>query len=432
MDTPFFNKTKQLAALRTRFFVPGHKGNKAAIPRFGEWLAYDLTEIEGADDLSHPSDTLAQSQQNMSKAYGSGATLYSASGSTSCIQAMLTLFVPSGHTVVMARGCHVSAIRALAFIDAHPIWVLPQISTGQPSPPDIEAALKNSNAKAVYLTSPNYEGQIADIPAISAICRQYNAVLLVDNAHGAHLRFLPQNLHPLSLGADACADSAHKTLPCLTPAALLHLRDASLAQSARQTLNLYSSTSPSYPVLQSLDWAAGLLLTNPPSFAHAAQQLADVAQSIPHLVQPSDDPLKLCLKPALGGWQALQVNHALEAAGIFAELADSERIILMASPYNTPQDFALLAKALQPFYPKAPLAVDATQPPLPPQVCSIRQAVFGAKVALPVNESAGRVCAGMHAPCPPGVPLVLPGELILPQTSLAMQSGGILQVDVLK
>ena len=262
MQTPFFDAMAALAARHLRFFVPGHKGNPAAIGPFGPLLPYDLTEIDGADDLSCPSGPLAESQRNMAKAYGSGATLYSASGSTSCIQAMLTLFVGAAGSVVMARGCHVAAVRALALLDITPHWV--PLQNGRPAPADVDAALAQSRAKAVYITSPDYYGRMADVPAIAAACQKHGAALLVDNAHGAHLRFVTPNCHPLTLGAHATADSAHKTLPCLTPAALLHLRDAALAGPAREALNLYSSTSPSYLVLESLDLAAGLLLAPRP------------------------------------------------------------------------------------------------------------------------------------------------------------------------
>lgn len=419
-----------LAQQKTRFCVPGHKGNPAAIPPFGGILRYDLTEVEGADDLSHPADTLAQSEQNMARIYGSGATLYSASGSTSCIQAMLTLFVKPGQTVVMARGCHVSAVRALGFIGAVPAWVYP--AACMPTAAEIRAELKATGAKTVYLTSPDYEGQIADIEAIAAVCHATGAKLLVDNAHGAHLKFLQPDRHPITLGADACADSAHKTLPCLTPAALLHLQNAGDAPAARAMLNLYSSTSPSYLVLQSLDMAAGLLAYARPDFKQTAKQLAEVAKAAKHLVQAGGDPLKLCLTPHKGGWQTEPILSALGQAGILPELADARRIILMATPANQPQDFILLRKTLEAFPQKAPLKSSTLPLFRPKSACSVRQALFAETETLPVRNSAGRVMGGLFAPCPPGVPLVMPGEIICRAAVQSLEAGGILAVDVLK
>ncbi len=431
MDTPFFNQIQQLAAKDTaRFHVPGHKGNSASLAFMGEALFFDVTEVEGACDLSNPEGSLAQSQHNMAKAYGSGATLYSASGSTSCIQAMLTLFVGMGGRVVMARNCHVAAVRAIAFLDADPTWLTPE--EGPPTSLQINDALRESGAKAVYITSPDYYGRIADIPAISTVCKKYNAALLVDNAHGAHLRFMEQNLHPISLGADATADSAHKTLPCLTPAALLHLNDASLAGAARQVLNLYSSTSPSYLVLQSLDIAAGRLLAGDIPFIAAAKQLADAAKTFSHLLQPGQDPLKLCLRPAQSGWLAEEINQALLAAGIYPELADKEHIVLMASPSNTKEDYQRLADILHVFTKKEPIKNEIFHFQPINKACSIRKALFAPSETLPVQQAVGRVCASLAVPCPPGMPIVLPGEIISQTAAVQYLTGGIPTLNVLK
>lgn len=434
METPFCDAIERIIEEKpARFFMPGHKGNAAAMSHFGGALSYDITEIEGADDLARPCGPLAQSQANMARAYGSGATLYSAFGSTSCILAMFTLFLRPDQRVVMARGCHGAAVRALAFLDLRPQWVLP--AEGIPTAREIEAALRQSGAPAVYITSPDYYGRLADIEGISAVCRAQRAALLVDNAHGAHLRFLSPSRHPLALGADACADSAHKTLPCLTPAALLHLRDASLAEQGRAALNLYGSTSPSYLVLVSLDHAAGLLLADKIDFNGAAAQLDAVAEMVPHMVQPGGDPLKLCLVPGRGGWPYAQVMEGLRQQGVVPELADGTHIVLMASPYNTQEDFARLRAALAPFSAaRSPLTPTVTRglDVLPKISCTVRQAVFGEKQRVSVQAAVGRVAAGIDAPCPPGVPLVMPGEVVPPDAAELLLASGILQMDVLK
>lgn len=412
--------------------MPGHKGAPAAIPPFAPVLRYDFTEVEGADDLQHPSAAIAQSEANMAALYGSGATLYSASGSTSCIEAMLSLFVPLGSKVVMARNCHVSAVRSLAFLDAQPIWVLPE--NGRPAPAAIDTALSQSGAKCVYITSPDYYGRIADVTAIAKICQKHGSYLIVDNAHGAHLPFLPGNLHPLQNGADACCDSAHKTLPCLTPASMLHLRDSTLKPAARRALNLYSSTSPSYLVLQSMDLAAALLAENPPAFATAAAKLADAAAANPAIVQPGDDPLKLCLYPAQTNTSFAQAVQALQATGITPELADGEHIVLMASPYNSDADFANLQRALASL-PKQP-ATQALPPPrplpLPQSTYGIRQAVYSRQTTVAVQNSIGCIAAEVCAPCPPGIPVVMPGEKITAYSAELLLKGGINTVGVVE
>lgn len=436
LKTPFFDELERLSQLESRFFVPGHKGSARAVPPLGPVLRWDLTEIEGAGDLSHPGGALAASEANMTAAYGSGATLYSAAGSTSCVQALFSLFVKPGGPVLMARGCHAAALRALGWLGATPLWLPP--TEGRLAPATLEAALRAHPGAPVYLTSPDYFGRTSDIAALAALCRRHGSALLVDNAQGAHLRFGARDLHPLTLGADGCADSAHKTLPCLTPAALLHLRDSGRRDEARRALNLFSSTSPAYPVLASLDLAAGLLLESPPDFAGAARRLAAVAAASPHLCQPCDDPLRLVLHPAGGGWPFTALHDALLTAGLPPEYADGERIVLLASPYNEAADFDKLRVLLSQFEQRNALISeyknDSLLPfdTLPEAVCSPREALLGERERLPVDEAVGRVVAEIATTCPPGVPLLVPGERIDEEAAQHLAAGGILELDVVK
>ncbi len=429
--TPFYDKAAELSKLNTRFFVPGHKGNAAALSPFASVLPFDLTEIDGADDLSHPHASLLESQENMAKAFGSAATLYSAFGTTSCIEAMLHLHLRPGEPVIMARGCHIAALRALIFTGAFPVWL--PVQNGLLSLPHLEQALQKHPKAPVYVTSFDYFGRCINLEPLAKMCRHANVPLLVDNAHGAHLAFLSPSLHPLHLGATAVADSAHKTLPCLTGAALLHLQSDKHKGKAREILNLYSSTSPSYLVLESLDLCAAALLSGTLDFESAAKNLALVARDVPHLCEPMDDPFKLCLHPALGGWTASEVRESLAEKGLLPEYCDGKRLVFMASACNSKEDFQALSAALCAFPPRAPIPTQET-PPLPPPeiVCSPREAFFAKKKRLPVSQAIHRVAASLDAPCPPGVPLVAPGERIQPQIAQALAKGGILEIDVVE
>lgn len=441
MDTPFYDAVARASRRGPRFFVPGHKGNPQALPQLAGLLACDLTEIDGLDDLSHPADggPLAQSQASMARAFGSGASLYSASGSTSCILAMLALFCGRSGAVVAARGCHVAAVRAMALLDITPHWV--PLHGGLPQPRDVDTALAQSGAAAVYITTVDYYGRMADVAALAAVCQKHGAALLCDNAHGAYLRFLPQSRHPLDFGADACADSAHKTLPCLTPAALLHLRDGQKAGEARRMLNLFTSTSPAYPVLASLDLAAATLLEAPPDYAACAARLSSLRQAFAAITLPCGDPLRLRVCPPLAGRDAPAFAAAMRQSGVYEEYFDGESLVYMATPANTEGDFTALEQALAaalratpPAAPSlpAPLA-DRDAPPLPETVCSVRDAFFAKeRETLPTQSAIGRVMADLTAPCPPGVPLLVPGERVDAPHAALLAAGGILQVDVLK
>ncbi len=448
MDTPFFQKIQRVAGKAPRFFVPGHKGNADALPFLADMLRYDITEVNGADDLQNPTDTLLQSQQNMSRLYASGASLYSAFGSSSCILAMLALFVGDGGQLVIARGCHVAAVRGLALLDITPHWVAQ--SGGVPPAQDVQSALIKSGAKAVYITSVDYYGRMADVSGIAAVCQRLGAVLLVDNAHGAHLRFVSAkgqkkgDAHPLAAGADACCDSAHKSLPCLTGAALLHLKDATLRADARQALNLFCSTSPSYPILLSLDFAAGLLSgESPPDFEKTAHKIKTLRQNFSKICENCDDPLRLILRPSAAGFSAQEFHLRLLSEEILPEFYDGERIVLMATPFNTEQDFERLSCVLGGILRTLPREEGAAAPHSPPlmdaytakiqeQACGVRSALFGKKEQVSTQDAPGRIMASLAVPCPPGVPAVMPGEVLCEGTAQLYAQSGILSLSVLK
>ena len=410
--------------------MPGHKGAPGAIPAFSALLPFDLSEIEGADNLTCPTQELAASERNMAAAYGAGASLYSAGGSTSCVQAMLALFAGEGGRVVMGRNCHVSAVRALAFLGAEAEF-LPPMPQGGIDPAQAEEALLRMGAKALYVTSPDYEGRLCDISALAAVCQRQGAKLLVDGAHGAHLLFF--GLHPISLGADAVAESAHKTLPALTPAAVLHLRDKTLAAQGRQALNLFTSTSPAYPVLCSLDWCAGLLGDGSlvPLYQWAACRLQEARALAGPMALAGGDPCKLTLIPAQVGYTAKQAAEALRGEGVEPEMVTETTLVLMASGFNTEEDFAALRRGLQKLPPQKPLLQECPAYETLPRAASVRRAVLGRKTRVPTADASGRIAAGIVAPCPPGIPVVLPGEVFTQNIQESLIKSGILTVEVL-
>ena len=214
-----------------RFYMPGHKGR---MPEpFSQAALYDVTEISGADSLYECTGAIRALEEELAEAYRVGDTLLSAGGSTLCIQTMLYLARNRGRTVICGRIIHRSAVAAMGLLGLDPCWLPGRIASRRegipglalpPTPEDVEAAIDaHPDAGSVYITSPDYFGQLANIADIAEVCHRRKKVLLVDNAHGAHLRCFRAALHPMSLGADFCCDSLHKNLPALTGAAVLHL-----------------------------------------------------------------------------------------------------------------------------------------------------------------------------------------------------------------
>ena len=405
-----------------RLHMPGHKGQ----PLLGmEHL--DLTEIEGADSLYEATGIIRESEKNASALFGSASTFYSAEGSSLCIRAMLYLAKCEAQRngkdirILAARNVHKTFLTAAALLDIQPEWLLPAQNASYLSCPIDTAALETrlaaGDVTAVYLTSPDYLGNCTDIASVARICHRYGALLLVDNAHGAYLKFLQPSRHPLDLGADLCCDSAHKTLPALTGAAYLHLSShapAWMAEDARHALSLFGSTSPSYLILQSLD-SVNAYLAN--GFAEAlATYVAEVEALKARLSSlgfslVGNEPLKLTVAPKSYGYTGEELAAYLSKNSIVCEFSDPDFVVLMLACTLPKDALSGLENILTDLPRKAPIC---DTPPvltaLPTRTCSIRDTLFCAHETLPLEKARGRILASLHVACPPAVPIAVAGE----------------------
>ena len=438
MNTPVADFVQRYAKAGTaRLHMPGHKGRC-----FLGCEPWDITEIHGADALYEAEGILAESEANAAALFGSQRTCYSTEGSSQCIRAMLYLAVAASgsHTVVAARNVHRAFVSAAALLDLEIRWLWPEESRslcGCPiSPAQLEKTLHSlpEPPAAVYLTSPDYLGGMAQIPALAQVCHQHGTLLLVDNAHGAYLRFLQPSLHPLDLGADLCCDSAHKTLPVLTGGAYLHLSPTAPAQLgplAKSALGLFGSTSPSYLTLASLDLCNRYLAEGyPQRLAEAVERLAELRERLTAAgwrVEPSD-PLRVTVA-APRGVTGQELAGQLRRQGVECEYADRDFLVLMATPENTPEELAQAAAALG----QCPGEANPPQLPLArgERACSIRQAAFAPRETVDAAHSLGRVCGLPTVGCPPAIPIAVSGERITPEALALFAYYGIEQVEVL-
>ena len=438
MNTPVADFVQRYAKAGTaRLHMPGHKGRC-----FLGCEPWDITEIHGADALYEAEGILAESEQNAAALFGSQRTCYSTEGSSQCIRVMLYLAVAASgsHTVVAARNVHRAFVSAAALLDLEIRWLWPEESRslcGCPiSPAQLEETLNSlpEPPAAVYLTSPDYLGGMAEIPALAQVCHQHGTLLLVDNAHGAYLRFLQPSLHPLDLGADLCCDSAHKTLPVLTGGAYLHLSPTAPAQLgplAKSALGLFGSTSPSYLTLASLDLCNRYLAEGyPQRLAEAVKRLAELRERLTAAgwrVEPSD-PLRVTVA-APRGVTGQELAGQLRRQGVECEYADRDFLVLMATPENTPEELAQAAAALG----QCPGEANPPQLPLAhgERACSIRQAAFAPRETVDAAHSLGRICGLPTVGCPPAIPIAVSGERITPEALALFAYYGIEQVEVL-
>lgn len=439
MDTPIIDFLESYASSGIlRCHMPGHKGRGLSCIS----AVNDITEIVGADSLFDAEGIIAASERNMSALYGSAATAYSAGGATQCIQAMLAVMKSENRRVFAVRNAHRAFLNAAALLGMEVDWIMPEyregILSGEITPAAAEAALSGCGEPAcLYVTSPDYTGRMADIRGLSEVCKKYGARLIVDNAHGAHLAFMPENIHPIALGADMCCDSAHKMLPALTGAAMLHTSRPEYADKLKPAMGLFGSTSPSYLIMASLDSCVKYLAENIRHDISAA--LAELealrGEFAGRLIFADGDPFHVTICAAESGYSGNELARLLRENGCEYEYADDSIIILLMSPADRPQDFRRLREIIGKVLPEAGRIEPVKTPfrqPMPVRAMSIREAVFSPSEDIPVDEAEGRICAAVRVPCPPAVPIAASGEIIDRECINIFKRYGIFTVNVVK
>lgn len=441
MKTPIVNFLKSYQEKSpVRMHMPGHKG--AGILGFE---GMDLTEIYGADELFAAEGIIKESEQNASNLFGC-PTYYSTQGSTLCIQTMCTILCQDAKSkgkkpkILAGRNAHRSFIHAAALLDFEIAWLYGNSDylSCKIHAEDLEKAIIESLPTAVYLTNPDYLGNLLDIQSLASVCKKHNVLLAIDNAHGAYLRFLEPSLHPIDLGADLCCDSAHKTLPVLTGGAYLHLSD-SLNQvwknDVKHFMEYFSSTSPSYLIMASLDAANKVLDTTFKNSLFECIQRVDGLKNT--LVQYgytilSGEPMKITISTKEFGYTGNEIANLLMECDIYPEFYDSDYIVLMPSPYNTKDDLKRLETCLCGIERK-PILIN--KPPKLEQskkAMNVRQALFSSSITLDVSKSLGQVCSSVTVSCPPAILPVIPGEVISESSIEVMKYYGIETVRVVK
>lgn len=419
--------------------MPGHKGIGAlGIEK------YDLTEIVGADELYSPSGIIRESEENATTLFKTAHTFYLTEGSTLGIKAMLALATEGikSPRILAARASHKALIYAAALLDIDVSWIYPEdgwhMASQIISPESVREHLSaDPNVSAVYITSPDYLGNVADIKGISLVCREFSVPLLVDNAHGAYLAFLDDSRHPIALGADMCCDSAHKTLPVLTGGAYLHISKNAerYLDSARSVLSLFASTSPSYLILESLDLCNSYIASGYREKLRQTILRADVAKrdilALGYNVLTSE-PLKIVIKTTDYGYTGGDIAEILMQNGIFVEFFDSEVLVLMLTPENGESDYARLVAALRDIPKKTKISLPEYSICKPKRVLSIREALLSKSETVSVSDAVGRIAGAPAVSCPPAIALAVSGELIDGALAAELQKRKIETIEVVK
>lgn len=422
------------------FHMPGHKG-QAIFRRYGysdfldRFVDCDVTEIPGADNLFQAESIIRDVQDRYAKLYDVDRSYLMINGTSGGILAAMMAAVPSGGKIIMARNCHKSVFNGLILGNIRPVYAYPSVPEGcavsGPIPPEeIERLLEeNPDAHAVILPSPNYYGICSDIRSIAEIVHARGKVLIVDQAHGAHLKFFHRfgfgEGLPASAemdGADITICSIHKTLASLTQSAVLNLQSERVDRYVLEDrIQAVESTSPSYILMSFLDINARILEE------HGAQAIGAWRENLDYFYAKADkisglrildadclmDRTKINLDMSARGIDGARLEELLMERGIFSELYTGNILMLMTGIGNTREDMDRTLAALEEISSKHACAEPKTRKgtaDLIGRAPSALHPVPKVKTYVDLAASEGRVCAGSVIPYPPGIPIVCPGE----------------------
>lgn len=441
MVTPLYTALKGHAIKNpVSFHVPGHKYGQVfaqeALEDFAHILQLDTTELTGLDDLHDPSGPIAEAQSLAADLYKVEKTFFLVNGSTSGNLAMILACCERDKPVLVQRNSHKSIINGIRLAGARPVFLSPKYDEELMVPTYVEQetiaeAIKQfPDARAIILTTPNYYGVSNDIHDAVELAHENNIPVLVDEAHGAH--FVLGNPFPVSAveaGADVIVQSAHKTLPAMTMGSYLHV-NSKLADADRIAyyLSVLQSSSPSYPIMASLDLARAYLQevkTSEQSIReifHSIENLKDRIRGIDEIsiVTSKDqnvsfDPLKLTIKSAIG-LSGFELQRHLEASGIYTELADLQNVLLVLPLSNKQQKRKFGYKPIKRnFFQKEKderLSVNNPLVKISMLPLSYHQLNGYSKEAVSFQEALGLLSGDAVIPYPPGIPLLMEGERI--------------------
>ncbi len=436
MQTPLWNALRQVAHAEGSYFsTPGHNLGKGLALSFQLLGQYDLSELAGLDNLSAPETVIAEAQALAAQAWASQKTWFLVNGATVGIHAMLLATLCPGDKILLPRNVHQSIVHGLILSGANPIFLAPpwddpwQLMHGL-SVEQVEAAFdEHPDLKAVLVVHPTYFGAVGDTRSIAEVAHRHGVPLLVDAAHGSHLHFHPDLPDcALACGADFVVHSAHKTLPALTQSALLHGQGSRIDFGKVQlALRLLQTTSPSYLLMASLDYARAWMQ------AYGQAALTKVLEARANLTVPFPcldasvtklglwqcDPTRLCVDVSALGWNGYDAEDwLLEHGQIHCELSTLHHLVFILNTAHEPTDFLRLQTGLHALAETKPLGATPwkmSPPPLPKAVLSPRAAFEQGYRYVSLQETLGQVSAQTVSTYPPGIPILFPGEEITVQ-----------------
>ncbi|ASR46873.1 aminotransferase class I/II-fold pyridoxal phosphate-dependent enzyme [Paenibacillus kribbensis] len=448
-NTPLFTALKKHAQSNpVQFHIPGHKKGVGADPEFREFMgdnafSIDMINIAPLDDLHQPSGVIEEAQKLAAEAFGADYTYYSVQGTSGAIITMIMSICLPGDKIIVPRNIHKSIMSAIIFAGAKPVFISPVsdenlgIHHGVTTKSVRRALERHPDAKGVLVINPTYYGVCADLKEIVDLAHSYNVPVLVDEAHGVLIHFhtdLPMSA--MEAGADMSATSVHKLGGSLTQSSILNVNTKNgyiNPQRVQTIFSMLTTTSTSYILLASLDTSRRNLALNGHEIAQRALDLAEYCRAEVNKIEGlycfgseilgteatyDYDPTKITIHIRHLGLTGYDVENWLrDHYNIEVELSDMYNILCLVTPGDTKEDVEILLKALRELasihYSTGQQHELIVKIPDIPQLSLIpRDAFYGDTEVVPFKESAGRIIAEFIYVYPPGIPILLPGEVI--------------------
>jgi lysine decarboxylase len=441
------------------FHTPGHKQGIGMERAFRDFvgdnvLSLDLTQIRGLDDLLQPEEALVEAQALAAETFGAEQTFFLINGSTSGNQCMMMTALNPGEKLAIPRNAHKSAMGGLIMSGAIPVWMQPEVDESlhmdhTVTPETVRATLEHDpDIKAVYVVSPTYYGVAADLEGIAAVAHEFGLPLLVDEAWGPHFHFHPAlPLSAMQAGADMCINSTHKMLGSMSQTAMLHVQDTRIRRDRLKAVyKLFLSTSPNLVLVASLDVARRQMALDGPALLSRTIEIANDARArlneIPRVYCFGEelegrsgvydiDPTKITITVKNLGYTGYEAEEILRRRyNVQVELADLFNVVALYTIGTTQEasdalirGVAELAREDRPVDIYSPSGVLERRmktntyalPKIPPIRLAPRDAFLATTEIVPFKGSAGRICAEVITPYPPGIPVLSPGEEITPE-----------------
>lgn len=442
-----------------QFHIPGHTKGQGVYPQFKKLMGKKALSIDTTDEfdnlgtLNPPTGPIREAEELAAKAFGAKRTFFLLNGSTVGNLALAMGLTKKGQKIIVNRNCHRSILTGMIISGAEPLWLVPKRLDewglwGSVSPEDVENLLQeNKDAAMVWITNPTYEGVVSDIKSISAICKKYNVPLVVDEAHGSLWHFnkhLPTS--SLELGADAVVHSLHKTGGSMSQSSMLHIGENSVldVEKIEKALKLLHTTSPSLMLLASLDASRAHLETTA-----GKKQISDAIKNAKYLRKKIDEMPNVYQLKTDFGYQTDVTKVFIKADGLTGKKLESileldfkievesawdVGLLILSNIGNKFSDFEYLVECLEKiskneYSDNCYLENKKHMPMLTPIIkMNIQEAFYADKETVLKENAVGRISGEIVAECPPGIAILVPGELILEEHMTYLEEYEYLEV----